>query len=65
MPTPILNQNGNAEPRYPWAAIEPRFDLQAALEGAIAGTLTPEQALAQAQKQTDDWLAKQAAPSSN
>jgi len=61
---PILNQNGLAEPRFVWAAIEPRFDLQTAIQGALAGTLTPEKALAQAQKQTDDWLAKQAAPAS-
>jgi ABC-type glycerol-3-phosphate transport system substrate-binding protein len=59
---PILNQNGLAEQRYPWTGIEPRFDLQTAIEGAIAGTLTPQQALAQAQKQTDDFLAKQVAP---
>jgi multiple sugar transport system substrate-binding protein len=61
---PILNQNGSAEPRYPWASAEPRFDLQAAIEQAIAGTLTPQQALAQAQKQTDDWLKKQTAGAS-
>src|SRR5579859_1099904 len=57
---PILNQNGTAEDRYPWAAAEPRFDLQAAIEGALAGQITPQQALTQAQKQTDDWLKKQA-----
>jgi len=59
---PILNQNGLAEQRYPWTGIEPRFDLQTAIEGALAGTLTPQQALIQAQKQTDAWLAKQTAP---
>ena len=60
-----MNQNGLAEARYPWTGIEPRFDLQTAIEGALAGTLTPQQALTQAQKQTDDWLKKQSAPASN
>jgi multiple sugar transport system substrate-binding protein len=62
---PILNQNGSAEARYPWASTEPRFDLQSAIELAISGSLTPEKALAQAQKQTDDWLSKQKAGSTN
>jgi ABC-type glycerol-3-phosphate transport system substrate-binding protein len=57
----ILNQNAFAERRYPWASSEPRFALQAAIEGALAGTLTPKQALEQAQKETEDWLAQQAA----
>jgi hypothetical protein len=56
----ILNQNAFAERRYPWASSEPRFALQAAIEGALAGTLTPKQALEQAQKETADWLAAQA-----
>jgi multiple sugar transport system substrate-binding protein len=58
---PILNQNAFAERRYPWASSEPRFALQAAIEAAIAGTLTPAQALEKAQKETEDWLSKQAA----
>jgi ABC-type glycerol-3-phosphate transport system substrate-binding protein len=33
--------------------------LQAAIEAAIAGTLTPKQALEQAQQETEDWLAQQ------
>lgn len=57
----ILNQNAFAEARYPWASSEPRFALQAAIEAALAGAMTPKQALEQAQKETDDWLAKQAA----
>lgn len=57
----ILNQNAYAELRYPWASSQPRFSLQAAIEAALAGTLSPEQALKQAQKETDDWLAQQAA----
>lgn len=59
----ILNQNAFAERRYPWASSEPRFALQAAIEAALAGTITPEAALKQAQKETDDWLkAQQATP---
>ena len=56
---PILNQNSFAEPRYPWATSDPRWSLQSAIEAALAGTLTPKQALEQAQKETDDWIAKQ------
>jgi multiple sugar transport system substrate-binding protein len=55
----ILNQNAFAEIRYPWASAQPRFSLQAAIEAAIAGTLTPKQALEQAQQETEDWLAQQ------
>src|ERR1041384_817645 len=58
---PILNQNAFAEKRYPWASSQPRFSLQAAIEAAIAGTMSPEAALKQAQKETDDWLAPQTA----
>jgi multiple sugar transport system substrate-binding protein len=57
----ILNQNAFAEIRYPWASAQPRFSLQAAIEAAIAGTLSPKQALEQAQKETEDWLAQQVA----
>jgi ABC-type glycerol-3-phosphate transport system substrate-binding protein len=57
----ILNQNAFAEIRYPWASSQPRFSLQAAIEAALAGTLTPKQALEQAQKETEDWLAQQVA----
>jgi ABC-type glycerol-3-phosphate transport system substrate-binding protein len=57
----ILNQNAFAEIRYPWASAQPRFSLQAAIEAAIAGTLSPKQALEQAQQETEDWLAQQAA----
>ena len=56
---PILYQNGQAERRYPWASSEPRFSLQAAIEAALAGTITPAQALKQAQDETDAWLAAQ------
>lgn len=55
----ILNQNAFAERRYPWASSEPRWALQAAIEGALAGTLTPAEALAQAQAETEAWLAAQ------
>ena len=61
---PILNQNAFAERRYPWASSQPRFSLQAAIEAALAGTMSPEQALKQAQKETDDWLAQQKATQS-
>lgn len=56
---PILNQNAIAEARYPWAASQPRWALQSAIEAAIAGTISPKQALEQAQKETDDWLKAQ------
>jgi hypothetical protein len=56
----ILGQFGSTDDRYPWAAAQPRWSLQAAIEGALAGTLAPKQALEQAQKETADWLAQQA-----
>ena len=55
----VLTQPQFAEAPYPWAASQPRFSLQTALEGALAGTLSPADALAQAQKETDAWLAQQ------
>jgi ABC-type glycerol-3-phosphate transport system substrate-binding protein len=55
----IVGQPQQADPVYPWAAQDPRWAMQSALEGALAGTLTPEQALAQAQKKTNQWLAQQ------
>jgi ABC-type glycerol-3-phosphate transport system substrate-binding protein len=58
----ILDQNAHAEARFPWAGSQPRFALQSAIEAALAGTLTPEKALEQAQKETDDWLKQQQAP---
>ena len=58
---PILNQNAYAEKRYPWASSQPRWSLQSAIEAALAGTMTPKQALEQAQKETQDWLDQQAA----
>ena len=57
----ILNQNAFAERRYPWASSEPRWALQTAIEAALAGTMTPKQALQQAQKETEDWLQQQQA----
>jgi hypothetical protein len=57
----VVGQPQQADPVYPWAAQDPRWALQSALEGALAGTLTPEQALAQAQKKTNTWLAQQKA----
>jgi multiple sugar transport system substrate-binding protein len=55
----IVGQPQLADPVYPWAAATPRWAMQTALEGALAGTLTPQQALAQAQKKTNAWLAQQ------
>jgi ABC-type glycerol-3-phosphate transport system substrate-binding protein len=55
----ILGQVASTDNRYPWAAAQPRWSLQTAIEGALAGTLTPKQALEQAQKETADWLAQQ------
>ena len=57
----ILGQFSSTDGRYPWAASQPRWSLQSAIEGALAGTLTPKQALEQAQKETADWLAQQPA----
>jgi ABC-type glycerol-3-phosphate transport system substrate-binding protein len=57
----ILGQPLTAEPVYPWAAQQPRWAMQAALEAALAGTMSPADALKQAQKETDDWLAQQKA----
>jgi multiple sugar transport system substrate-binding protein len=61
----ILNQNAFAERRYPWASSEPRYALQAAVEAALAGTMSPKDALKQAQKQTEDWLKQQATKGSS
>lgn len=55
----ILEQSLTAEASYPWAAQDPRWAMQAALEGALAGILTPAQALEQAQSETELWLADQ------
>jgi ABC-type glycerol-3-phosphate transport system substrate-binding protein len=55
----VLTQPQFAEAPYPWAADQPRWSLQTALEAALAGTLSPADALAQAQKEVDAWLAKQ------
>ena len=55
----ILASPLTAEAPYPWAAEQPRWSLQSALEAALAGTATPEDALKQAQKETADWLAQQ------
>ena len=55
----ILGQVQQADAPYPWASDTPRFALQTALQGALAGTLTPKQALQQAQKKTVQWLHQQ------
>jgi hypothetical protein len=55
----IVGQPQQADPVYPWAAQDPRWAMQSALEGALAGTLTPQQALQQAQAKTNEWLAQQ------
>ncbi len=57
----ILSQPQTAEAVYPWAADQPRWAMQTALEAALAGTITPKQALEQAQRETADWVSKQAA----
>ncbi len=56
---PILGQIFYAEQRYPWATAQPRWALQTAIELALAKTITPAQALEQAQAETVDWLAQQ------
>ncbi len=60
----ILQQPLTAEAVYPWASSQPRWSLQTALEAALAGTMTPEDALKQAQAETADWLKQQAAGAS-
>jgi ABC-type glycerol-3-phosphate transport system substrate-binding protein len=55
----VLTQPQYAEAPYPWAADQPRWALQTALEAALAGTLSPADALKQAQSETDAWLAEQ------
>jgi len=56
----VLTQPRYAEAPYPWAADQPRWAMQSALEAALAGTASPADALAKAQKETTDWLAQQA-----
>lgn len=56
---PILAQVQTSDAVYPWAATEPRWALQAALEAALAGNVSPAEALEQAQQETADWLAEQ------
>lgn len=55
----VLTQPQYAEAPYPWAAAQPRWAIQTALEAALAGTLSPADALKQAQAETDAWLAQQ------
>ncbi|GAA3598262.1 extracellular solute-binding protein [Kribbella ginsengisoli] len=55
----ILSQPRTAEPLYPWAADQPRWALQTALEAALSGTLSPKAALEKAQKETAKWLSEQ------
>jgi len=55
----IATEPAFTEARYPWAASDPRWSLQSALQEALAGTLSPEDALAKAQAETDTWLAQQ------
>jgi ABC-type glycerol-3-phosphate transport system substrate-binding protein len=54
----VATESLTAEPFYNFPP-ETRSALQAALEGALSGTLTPQQALEQAQAETDDFLAQQ------
>ena len=55
----IVGEPQYADPVYPWAAQDPRWAMQSALEGALAGTLSPQEALKQAQDKTNEWLAQQ------
>lgn len=55
----IVGSPQQADPVYPWAAQDPRWAMQSALEGALAGTLTPQEALRQAQQKTNEWLRQQ------
>ena len=59
----VLTQPQFAEAPYPWAADQPRWAMQTALEAALAGTLSPADALKQAQAETEAWLAEQNAKS--
>ena len=60
----IVGEPASAEAVYPWAAAQPRWALQTALEAALAGGVSPAEALATAQKETSDWLVEQAAAES-
>lgn len=55
----ILGQPLTAEAMYPWASEDPRWALQSALEATLAGTLSPAEALTQAQTETEVWLSDQ------
>ena len=54
----ITTESLTAEPFYNFPP-QARSALQAALEEALAGTLTPQEALDRAQQETDDFLAQQ------
>ncbi|MGN7312250.1 extracellular solute-binding protein [Alkalicoccobacillus gibsonii] len=54
---PVLEAMSTAEaPRYPWASSQPRYILQSKVEGALTKSLTPEQALKEAQQESTEWL---------
>lgn len=54
---PVLEAMTNAvTPRYPWASSQPRYILQAKAEGALTGTMTVEQALREAQRESTEWI---------
>lgn len=54
---PVLEAMTNAvTPRYPWASSQPRYILQAKVEGALTGTMTVEQALREAQEESTEWI---------
>lgn len=43
-------------PRYPWGSSQPRFILTSKIESALTDDLTAEEALKQAQKESQDWV---------
>ncbi|SPU21002.1 sugar ABC transporter substrate-binding protein [Niallia circulans] len=54
---PVLEAMTNAvTPRYPWASSQPRYILQAKIEGALTGTMSVEQALEEAQQESVEWI---------
>ncbi|GAK05828.1 N-acetyl-D-glucosamine ABC transport system, sugar-binding protein [Geomicrobium sp. JCM 19037] len=43
-------------PRYPWSSSQPRYILQTAVEDALTGGTDAEDALENAQAESEQWL---------
>lgn len=46
-------------PRFPYRSLQPRYIIAEKVEQALLGNLSPEEALKQAQKESDDWVKTQ------